>query len=75
MYKQTVENFTAPGGCQDKLLKCRELAAERDPRNLGADEEVNAICLEVRDCYNGILTNPYLDTNNVWMFFPRAPRL
>ena len=43
-YELTLETFTEPGGCRDKIMQCRELAAVYDPQGLAINATVNLVC-------------------------------
>ena len=45
-------------------VKCRELGAQKDPRNIGNDEEVVAICSEANDAIE-LMIKPYMETGKV----------
>ena len=42
-----MEEWSRPGGIRDRLLLCKKIAAEKDPNDTGAVEEVNAVCANV----------------------------
>ena len=46
-YDALMLNWTRPGGTRDQLLRCKEIAAEKDPNDTGIVEEVNAVCANV----------------------------
>ena len=48
-YIATMEEWSRPGGIRDSLLLCKKIAAEKDPNDTGAVEEVNAVCAHVTE--------------------------
>ena len=43
-YKETLLNFTKPGGSRDLILECRELGRLGDPESIGDNQTVNEAC-------------------------------
>jgi carboxypeptidase C (cathepsin A) len=60
IYEQGIEAFNKPGGCKDKIIECREMAAKFDPTNQGVNAEVNAACRDANDFCGDALEEPYL---------------
>lgn len=54
--------FYQPNGCRDKIVQCREAAAEFDPDNDGDIESVNSLCSDATQTCNDQLLSPYVDT-------------
>ena len=55
IYEESLKAYSAPNGCRDLILKCRKLASEYDPQDLGINSTVNAICNKgVNACLNQI---------------------
>lgn len=44
MYKQAVTAWSAPNGCRDKIVRCRQMASTSDPTNQGHNNTVNEAC-------------------------------
>ena len=44
VYEDGMFEWSRPDGLRDRLVKCKALAAEKDPDDTGANEEVNAFC-------------------------------
>ncbi|KAJ5908407.1 hypothetical protein N7495_001089 [Penicillium taxi] len=44
VYDRAMDAWSRPGGCQDKIKKCRALAAEGDPQMHGNNNTVNKAC-------------------------------
>jgi hypothetical protein len=64
VYHTLVDDFEKPGGYRDKLLKCHALAAEKDPKNIGNDEEVTAACVNGSQAMGGMIS-PYFEIGQV----------
>lgn len=46
LYDEVIQNLTMPGGCQDLIQQCRELAQLSDPDSTGGNATVNELCME-----------------------------
>jgi carboxypeptidase C (cathepsin A) len=44
VYQSAMTALNRPGGCRDQVMKCRNIAKEKDPTNQGNDEETNEVC-------------------------------
>ncbi|KAF2401877.1 putative carboxypeptidase S1 [Trichodelitschia bisporula] len=60
IYKESMDDFTKPGGCADKIKTCQRLAAEKDPTNQGGNEEVNKACSDASDYCQDAVELPYI---------------
>lgn len=45
-YNTAVDALNRPGGCLEQIQRCRDSAAADDPLGVGANYEVNSICLQ-----------------------------
>jgi carboxypeptidase D len=43
-YNRAMSAFNQKGGCQDAIARCRQMAAQRDPKNQGINAAVNSAC-------------------------------
>ena len=64
IYESAMYEWTRPGGLRDQVAECKALAAEKDPNDTGADEEVSAFCKNVTDTINA-LGEEYLSASDV----------
>ncbi|KAI9853762.1 MAG: hypothetical protein M1824_000912 [Vezdaea acicularis] len=60
VYKQALNDFTKPGGCRDKIVNCRTLAAAQDPNDFGAVDAVNAACIDADQYCSNQVEGPYI---------------
>ncbi|KAH8590315.1 putative carboxypeptidase S1 [Bisporella sp. PMI_857] len=60
-YKNVTHNWEKPGGGKDKFQKCRDLAVEKDPKNIGNNDEVTAACKASGDALFELI-EPYMET-------------
>ncbi|KAL4768318.1 Alpha/Beta hydrolase protein [Aspergillus nidulans var. acristatus] len=59
IYEFAMNAWSKPGGCKDQITRCRQLAAEGDPRMYGNNKTVNAACQAAdRYCSNNV-EGPY----------------
>ncbi|KAF8445385.1 Alpha/Beta hydrolase protein [Terfezia claveryi] len=56
---RALDNFFKPGGCRDRILKCRKLQQERDPLNVGDNELVNVACRKADEYCGATQLNIY----------------
>ncbi|KAL2864762.1 carboxypeptidase S1-like protein A [Aspergillus lucknowensis] len=49
LYTSGLVSYTEKGGCYDKTVECRALAARKDPGAYGNDSEVNGACAEANN--------------------------
>lgn len=59
IYDQAVTAWTQPDGCRDKIVNCRRLAAQFDPKNQGNNETVNGACQSANDFCSERIQVPY----------------
>ncbi|KAH0563033.1 hypothetical protein GP486_002407 [Trichoglossum hirsutum] len=64
VYRQAIDDFSKPGGCKDKLIECRTLAAQYDKDGVGNVPQVNAACGDADTFCFTHLTLPYIITSN-----------
>jgi carboxypeptidase C (cathepsin A) len=58
-YNKALAAWSAPDGCKDKILACRNMASSMDPTNQGNSDEVNAACRAANNFCNRFLEEPY----------------
>jgi carboxypeptidase C (cathepsin A) len=58
-YNKAVVAWSAPDGCRDKIVTCRQMAASMDPTNQGNSEDVNAACRAANNFCSAFVEEPY----------------
>ena len=65
VYQQALDDLNKPGGCRDKIIKCRHLAAKLDQGDFGNDDEVNAACHDADMFCGNQVEGPYIEFGGV----------
>ncbi|KAJ2902203.1 Carboxypeptidase S1 A [Zalerion maritima] len=58
-YGAMSDGWELPGGCRDKLVRCRALAKEKDPKGLGVDVDTNRACSAAQEFCVGNIQGVY----------------
>ncbi|KAK1145766.1 hypothetical protein N8T08_004007 [Aspergillus melleus] len=59
IFDRAMDAWSKPGGCKDRITKCRSLAAEGDPKMYGDNKTVNAACKDANDYCSNQVEGPY----------------
>lgn len=61
VFKSMVDAYTQPGGCQEQINSCRQVAFDYDPENTGINATVNSICQAAETFCSENIRDPYLE--------------
>lgn len=75
IYDQQINTFKKPGGCKDKIERCRRLASAGDPNMYGNNATVNKACIEANDICRYVIEAAFYNyntrsNNDIRNFFP-----
>ncbi|KAI9374944.1 Alpha/Beta hydrolase protein [Aspergillus egyptiacus] len=60
VYERAVHSWSKPGGCKDRILRCRSLAREGDPHMYGHNKTVNDACQDADSYCGNNIEGPYV---------------
>ena len=61
IHQQMLDAYYGPGGCQEQIANCRELASRFDVNNTGGNETVNQVCEDAETFCSNRVRGPYLE--------------
>lgn len=73
VFSKAMKDFTKAGGCRDLIVKCRNLAAQSDPDNLGNNQTVNTACSDAGDYCQNKVEGPYSQFSGTSYYDVAAP--
>ncbi|MCJ1232778.1 hypothetical protein MMC14_000732 [Varicellaria rhodocarpa] len=74
VYEYNTHEWSRSGGCKDKIVHCRDLAAKSDPNDFGVIDAVNAACTTAQECSRSTAESPYLNNSNTGFYDITHPR-